>query len=244
AKKPADRPASAAEVAQELRSVSQTVTVVTPARKESGSGRTISNRPLTLDDKEDSDGTVDVVAAPRPLAGSLWLTMAAFATAAVLLLFATSLLDDRERADRFEAAWLQALHSVELPVRRQAIRALGGAGGLSETGMQALVESLDDNNPDIREAAVSALGDSGAAARIYSPRLLKVQKGDPIPQVRVAAEEALEKIRSAPDEGFSAFSLALGVLLAWGIAGGVYVFMQRKSVSVNTSRGRAMQHSR
>ena len=244
AKKAADRPASAGAVAEELRNVSQTVMVVDTPRKRSGSSRQISNRPVTLEKEEDSDGTVESIPTPPARGGSLWLTVAAFATAAVMLLFATSLLDDRSRADHFEAAWLEALESNELSVQKQAIRALGDAGGLSEPGMQALVESLDDANPDIREAAVTALGRSGAAARTHSARLLKVQKSDPIPEVRLAAEEALAQVKSAPADGLSAFSVVLGLLLAGGIGGGVYLYMQRRPASAKSPSSRAVQLSR
>lgn len=244
AKNAADRPVSAGAVAEELRNVSQTVMVVDTPRKRSGSSRQISNRPVTLEKEEDSDGTVESIPTPPARGGSLWLTVAAFATAAVMLLFATSLLDDRSRANHFEAAWLEALESNELSVRKQAIRALGDAGGLSEPGMQALVESLDDANPDIREAAVTALGRSGAAARTYSARLLKVQKSDPIPEVRLAAEEALAQVKSAPADGLSAFSVALGLLLAGGIGGGVYLYMQRRPASAKSPSSRAVQLSR
>ena len=79
-----------------------------------------------------------------------------------------ALLDLRAgRADRAQqrlAALLKADGSLSLPVRRQAVKALGGIVGSGTTGI--LITALSDKDGDVRYSAAEALGSLGDPAAV------------------------------------------------------------------------------
>jgi HEAT repeat protein len=87
-----------------------------------------------------------------------------------------------------------ALKANDEAARIMAAEALGERGP-TETGqaVQALTEALKDRSPNVRRAAVKALGQIGAEARSAIPALQKSLK-DPDDGVRLSAEKALQEI--------------------------------------------------
>ena len=91
--------------------------------------------------------------------------------------------------------------------RSSCVRPLGGGSGLGESApakpdiatyapeVESLARLLDDRDPDVRTAAINALGKFGPAAKSATPKLLaSVGKGDIEP--RVAAVTALGAVGS------------------------------------------------
>ncbi len=92
-------------------------------------------------------------------------------------------------------ALVKATKSVTPLVRLLATGALGKARPLPRNGLAALVTSLADPVAEIRAAAATALGDTGAEAKDAIPALEQRAQLDPVAEVRKAAAAALEKAK-------------------------------------------------
>ena len=85
---------------------------------------------------------------------------------------------------------------------------------------------LADADPFVRVAVVEALAQTGPAGRGAMIELMRLQKEDAMTEVRAAASEAVEAIRSAPSYGgWTTILVALSVLAAGGV--GVWFWLQR-----------------
>ena len=78
-------------------------------------------------------------------------------------------------------------------MREFAARALGEMGPEANTAIQAITESLQDNEMSVREAAAQALGSIGSEAKTAIPDLNELL-WDKNNYVQVAAKKALGKI--------------------------------------------------
>ncbi len=92
---------------------------------------------------------------------------------------------------------LQETHG-QLLERRYAALALARIGAANRRVIPALIESLDDDKPDIRAAALEALGQIGPAAETAVGRLIatSADQGEPL-EVRESALAAMARIAPA-----------------------------------------------
>jgi HEAT repeat protein len=71
---------------------------------------------------------------------------------------------------------VENLHHSKPFVREQIALALGKSRLFPEQGIPALIRQLKDRNPDVRHAALSALGEYGPAARSAIPALMEAME--------------------------------------------------------------------
>jgi len=197
-KDPANRPASANEVAHELRMVSQTVQVMQPRQKSLAS--TINQQPVRARTTPDPDETQAVrteaiVAARKPERRWRWTDLAWLVVAVALAGWGLS---QRQRANenrRAHELWVRTAGSDSVEARRLAMTMLGELG--DSEAAEALAERLrSDSDAQVRAAAAAALGQAGEAARGFVPLLHKLQKEDVSPDVRTACVAALKQLKS------------------------------------------------
>lgn len=216
-KDPEQRPASAHVVLERLRAISPTV-YVDPSQLT----RTMPVAPTIAPDLE------SLIEAPRVRATGLWasglwasggvMQWAGWGVAALLLIACLLIWRNGRGAAQVEQLWLESYRSPSPIVRVAAAHALGKLGTQSDDAIEALLTGLADNDATVRAATAAALGEAGVAGRPASTTLLKLQQQDGDPQVRFAAQSALEQIRSAK-EGWSPWPWLIGgSLLALCIA--------------------------
>jgi serine/threonine-protein kinase len=232
-KDPARRPQSAVEVARELRSVSQTVTVM-PSRKAGGVQATVGNRPVEAPprslSKTPSSGTY-LSAAPRsaPLAG--WTAIAA----AVALLVAAAAIpawwQQRSAAQRWEELGVRTAANADQNVRIAGLHSLGQMSDVSDRAAGAVREAMSDPSPPIRTAAATVAGEAGAAGSVYLTELWLLQRDDPEDSVRSAAAASIRKIETAPPSGGSGWPAVVALLLAVIVASVWYFKLKRNAAS-------------
>jgi HEAT repeat protein len=81
-------------------------------------------------------------------------------------------------------------------VRERAARSLARLGGeTARRAIPALTDMLRDTNPNVRRAAVEALGTIGPDAIVAAPKLRELARTDPA--VADAAQDALDRIEPA-----------------------------------------------
>jgi serine/threonine-protein kinase len=214
----AKRPASAAEVARELRGVTQTVTVV-PSRKPGRVTPRVGNLPvgvpLTADGEEFApQGPAAVVNRAPPWIGAV------LALPLIVAVWSMHAYTGRgQELARSEELWIAALRGQDKELVSAAAHALGQLAPRSDPALHALLEATGSTNARTREAAVLALGEAGTAAQPVKSELLRLQKQDPEPDVRIAAAMSIKRIESASAVGRGRWlPITLTVLLA-GLAG-------------------------
>jgi len=98
----------------------------------------------------------------------------------------------------------QALKDPDVGLRQMAVLTLSAGirfGRFRPVGpdtVTALIATLGDSNPDIRDEAARALADLGPQAKDALPTLRQMAAGDPADSVRVVARRAIEKIEARP----------------------------------------------
>jgi serine/threonine protein kinase len=192
-KEPAQRYRTAGEVAEELKDVSQTVEVVTPRKKDLRA--VVSHMPLA----GAAAGAPKTDVFPKLVAAlPKWRipTSKALLGLGVVLLGWTAIAFTLNRGSGLgDQLWLQAAGSESDVVRVEAMHALGQLA--RPEGLQRLAEKLQsDPSPAVREAAARGLGRAGEASREFIPELIRAQKHETEPQVRVAVDQALKAVQS------------------------------------------------
>lgn len=210
----AKRPASAAEVAKELRSVTQTITVL-PGRKPGRVTPRVGNQPVAMPATDNDTAFVSVPPVITRTRTPGWLGVA---VALPLIAAVWSFHAWRESGGELEQAenlWITALSHNDLEVRRTAAEALGQLATRREPALLALVAATRDPNVHTRKAAVQGLAVAGASAQPFKSELIRIQKQDPEDDVRIEAGVAIERIDSAPaaDEGNMLPSLVTALLV-------------------------------
>jgi HEAT repeat protein len=76
---------------------------------------------------------------------------------------------------------------------------LAAMDGVGSDGIPMLIELLRQNDENLRDAAVRALGRIGPDAWSAGPELQRVAQSDPAERVRTAARTALKTIIPAPE---------------------------------------------
>jgi HEAT repeat protein len=89
------------------------------------------------------------------------------------------------------AYWLEAVHSPDARLRKQAVTKLGHVGPEDPATLPALMDALRDPDAEVRRAAVAALASFGAAARDAIPALNDLRRNDRSARVRDDAGRAL-----------------------------------------------------
>jgi len=215
---------SAADVARELRSVSQTVTVTT--RNKSGLADAIAH-----------DNAPTMVDIPRHLerssATSAFVSTRALMVCAVLLFlsfvwngYQWSRLSAMKHSIRL---WQEAFQSDLPEVRLQAAYALGEMARTERHDLELLKKGLQEPTPQRRTSAIEGLARAGHAGLGALPDLMKIQKADADPVVRDAAAGAIAVIRQAGAErSFPWGKVILGIVFLGLLAGGA-TFWQRRA---------------
>lgn len=89
--------------------------------------------------------------------------------------------------------WSRVLRAADRDDRLRAARSLGGSGRTA--AIPALVGALEDENLEVRVAAIQALGLFGERAKTVVPALEKALT-HATPAIRTEAAKALERIRT------------------------------------------------
>lgn len=102
----------------------------------------------------------------------------------------------REPAHQGKGAsqWLAEMKHVDPLARCRAAVALGQMAPHVKEGVPLLQEALHDADPLVRWAAAHALGRYRSLAEAAVPDLRKLSTEDPVPGVRDAAAQALQRI--------------------------------------------------
>jgi serine/threonine protein kinase len=192
-KDPERRPTSAIEVAQELRTVSQTIVVKEP--RNGGPFASDGDCPVADREKPLAPKTEVYIKALRPLEPFRKYATIAWLAAVVLLGgWVLSLRFQLARSEQAHDLWMRAAVDSSVEVRRHAIVVLGELR--QPAGLALLAERLkSDTDPQVRELSAAALGRAGDAARAYIPVLHRAMKGDESQQVRLACGEALRQLQ-------------------------------------------------
>jgi len=196
AKDPAQRPQSAAEVARELRAVTQTITVkIDPKRLllEGGPSPASVKKSVISQDL----GVEDVGPRQRSIVEK-------YASAALVVMLLGSLTWNLTRQTetgltrQLETMWIDATREPDRAVRIRAVTNLGELDGQSGPALQAVSKALDDLEPAVRREAAIALGRAGTPSKDYLPALVHAAKEDPDPGVRDFASRSIAQVKAAP----------------------------------------------
>ncbi len=95
-------------------------------------------------------------------------------------------------------ALAEAIRDEEPEVRQAAAKVLQGLGERAVVGIVTYMEALKDPKPGTRRLAIELLAQCGAKAQMALSRLQKLATQDPDPQVRKAAQQAIQKIQASP----------------------------------------------
>lgn len=85
--------------------------------------------------------------------------------------------------------------------RLSAIEAVGKLGEHSDEAVDELVKLVDDENPQVRAAALMALGTAGGRARKHMALVRSTQRDDTETMVREAADQAWDKLEDSSRPG-------------------------------------------
>lgn len=96
-----------------------------------------------------------------------------------------------------QAELLSELKHNDLEHRRTAVVYVRELRPVPEIYIPALIEALNDNDPQIRQTAADALGEAGLGARPVINDLAKLSHEHFDPQVRYALQRAVQKISAA-----------------------------------------------
>ena len=228
AKEPAQRPQSAAEVAKELRGVTNTITVkVDPKRLllEGGSSP-VALPPVMRTDLDEGE--------VGPYQRSYRDTVTLYALVAALvgsLVWHFARPTETGLATQLETQWVNALRDPDREVRILAVRSLGELDGQSPVALTAVTQVLEDHDPSVRREAVIALTRAGTPGKAYMPTLMRISKEDQDREIRDLAGLSILTLKEAPDDShLRAWLVLLG--LATSVGGATYYWM-RKTVKLD-----------
>ncbi|WP_254513794.1 HEAT repeat domain-containing protein [Anatilimnocola floriformis] len=86
------------------------------------------------------------------------------------------------------------LKSTDVAPRRSAVRNMCDMRPVPAKFIPPLIAALNDNDPQVRQRAAEALGETGIAGRPFAEQLNKTSTDHFDPQVRFALERAVRKI--------------------------------------------------
>lgn len=187
--------ASAADVARDLRGVSQQVEMVQPRGKDLtakvGNSLVQEREPTTASRTEVSLKSIAEPTLRTLPTKYLW---GAAGIAAILVAWIVGLYSAMQPGTAALEMWTQSLASTTPEVRREAAQAVGRLA--QEEGLERLAGLLaGDPDASVRTACATGLGLAGDAAKSYVPVLIRVRNADESQEVRMAAAQALELIQ-------------------------------------------------
>jgi HEAT repeat protein len=140
---------------------------------------------------------------------------------------------DSERLAKPVTRWSGELRHPDAQVRRRAALDLGKAGAVSVTAIPKLLRALKDPEPEVREAAASALGDIGPSAwdgvlpglayRVTDDRSANVRRvaalalGKLARQVITGDEEVADSVRGALERALKDAEAPVRQQAAWAL---------------------------
>jgi serine/threonine-protein kinase len=190
-----NRPQSAAEVARELRNVTNLVEVVPSRGKDITAGvgnQLVHEREVSTESR--TQVAVPIHAAPADYKTLRTAAIVASSVLIVLLGWIVGLYSALTPGKQALDLWKQSLSSSERAVRVQAAESLGALA--DEAGLELLAERVkSDPDASVRAACATGLGTAGAASAPHAPVLMRVRNEDESQEVRIAADLALKKIQ-------------------------------------------------
>ena len=227
-KEPAQRPQSAAEVARELRGITNSITVkIDPKRLLlEGAAVPAAQPPVMRTDLWDGE----VAPYKRSREDTITLMI-------LLLSLIGSLLWNFTRktetglTSQLETLWIDALRDPHRDVRLHAAKSLSELDGRSSKALNALGTLLDDRDPSVRREAIIAVSRSGTAGKVFIPTLMRISKDDQDRDIRDLAGTATSTLRHAPDQSrLGIWLVMLGLATAVGVA---TFYWMRKNVKLD-----------
>ncbi len=223
AKEPAQRPQSSVEVAKELRTVTNTITVKLDPKRLLLEASTVPVQLPPVMRTDYGDGVVP------PYQRSFADKLALFS---LLALLAGSLLWNLTRktesglTTQLVTQWVDAVQDSDREVRIKAVTSLGELNGQSEMGLKAIGYVLEDHDPAVRRAAIIAISRASTTGKPYIPTLMRISNDDQDRELRDLAGISVSKLRQAPESNlWMTWSLLLG--LATAVGGATYYWMHK-----------------
>jgi len=223
---------SALELAEDLKTVHETVTYTNHERAR--------NFPLGYPQKEDSPPALNkkTKELPRRIE-TAWNSPVVLLLGSLLLLslIGNSLLWRQSgELSRWKSEWTRAAGSSVEAVRIDAIETAGRMARHDSRQLNVLVAAMGDSSDSVRAAAVRTTGEAGAVAINEVPLLLKIQKSDESEEVRQSAMVAIERIRSSGSEPAGGkFWWILLTLSVLGAGGGYWYWKRQQDNPFATS---------
>ena len=229
-KEASQRPQSAADVARELRGVTNTITVkIDPKRMllEGGSGPlALPLPPVMRTDLAEGEAppyrrsTRDTI--------TLYVLLAAL-VGSLLWNFVPQ--SESGLTTQLETQWVNALRHPDREVRVTAARSLGELNGQSLVALKAVANALEDYDPLVRREAILAVAKAGTPGRTYIPSLMHINKDDHELELRGLAGMSITTLKESPDHGYlGTWLILLG--LAVTVGGATYYWL-RQNVKVD-----------
>jgi serine/threonine-protein kinase len=228
-KDPAKRPQSAVDVARELRSVSQTVTVL-PTKKV-GAHTTVGNRPVEAPTRRNvSPPASDTLLEPQTKPNPYFKPVAALAAICLLisLIAVPAWWSARTTTQQWEELSLRLVADPNEYVKAAALHHLAKMTAASERSRKTLDEAMTSEQPVVRKTAAVAAGEVGADGSPYLARLKLLQKNDPDDAVRTAATESIRLIETAPEPRGNGW-IAVSALVAAIIGATLWYFRIKRA---------------
>lgn len=133
---------------------------------------------------------------------------------------------------KWESEWIAAANSENKDVQLAAVHTLGEMSMKSPHNLGLLINIAENTHNDIevREASISAIGEAGGYAKPQLPALIRLQKNDPIREIRDVAEQSINAVKRAPEiEGGWTGYLLIGLFLTTLVAVGAWFWHNSQS---------------
>ncbi|MDA7503439.1 protein kinase [bacterium] len=223
-KKEEDRPESATEVGKRLEAVKQTVAVL-PKDRVTQLERTVPAMSTT------SPPSTRVLKPSVAEISTPSLSIPGWTVIPIIMVLLLSLLWNVLNRSTGEVKnpagdlWVNATSpSHSMPIRLEAIHALGEISKSTEQYLGVLKSGLEDESGEIREASIFAMKNAGANAKELTPSLIAITKDDPNSSVRDAARNAVETLQATEvNSQFSWLKTVSSILFLVTLAASYYV---------------------
>ncbi|WP_197441702.1 serine/threonine-protein kinase [Thalassoglobus polymorphus] len=220
-----DRQTSAAEVGRQLRSVRQTVTVVSNPNDKG------LDRPLQRPELEDPATAFFKTVGPGKILkhDSIpnWVVISLFVSLLCSLSWNLVSSIQARSGRQGEKLWVEAATHSQQPVRIEAIGALGKIAGESGHNLDVIRNGLNDESWQIREASVLAMEEGGGHAKKFIPALMQLSKQDENEKVRSSALKAVETLKAAKTRyNYPIGGILIGTMLFAATGAGIFYWMK------------------
>jgi eukaryotic-like serine/threonine-protein kinase len=208
-KDPDRRPADADAVAHRLEEIANEISIKSP--------RYDRNRPLPAAPPETVSAELQPARGVRPV--NKWLASGLAVSLLVSIWLAFFAPGDTRAYLRSELLLVTALKNPDADIREFSARTLGEIGPGAAKTVPELLIATHDSEPRVSIAAIEAIGKIGPGDVAVVAPLTNLQKNDPKPEVRAAAEKSLMQLRE--NKGSSLSLLVAVVVVAVLLLAGV-----------------------